>query len=185
MSVQQEVLGAAQRLCRERGTRTFSPEEIVRALPHLNPRTVRTHIVSRCCVNAPAHHGHRWPYFRRTGRAAYELAPPYRTTPRGERGQKPPDERPAEPPGKSSDQPASPGLRDVVHVFINKDGPWYVAECAEVAVVTQGRTLDEVVTNLREALALHLEGGDAAALGFIAAPRLIVTIELRPADAVA
>lgn len=34
----------------------------------------------------------------------------------------------------------------------------FVAECVELPVVTQGGTLDEVVRNLREALALHLEG---------------------------
>jgi len=33
----------------------------------------------------------------------------------------------------------------------------YVAECLELAVVTQGATLDEVVQNLQEAVALHLE----------------------------
>lgn len=33
----------------------------------------------------------------------------------------------------------------------------YVAECLNLAVVTQGRTLDETVQNLREAIQLHLE----------------------------
>ena len=33
----------------------------------------------------------------------------------------------------------------------------YVAECEEIAVVTQGNTLDEVVSNLKEAVLLHLE----------------------------
>jgi predicted RNase H-like HicB family nuclease len=36
----------------------------------------------------------------------------------------------------------------------------YVAECLELTVVTQGATLDEVVQNLQEAVALHLEGED-------------------------
>jgi len=36
----------------------------------------------------------------------------------------------------------------------------YVAECLNLAVVTQGRTLDETVQNLREAIQLHLEGED-------------------------
>ena len=36
----------------------------------------------------------------------------------------------------------------------------YVAECLELAVVTQGATLDEVVQNLQEAVALHLEDED-------------------------
>ena len=41
----------------------------------------------------------------------------------------------------------------------------YVAECLELAVVTQGATLDEVVQNLQEAVALHLEGEDLQELG--------------------
>jgi predicted RNase H-like HicB family nuclease len=36
----------------------------------------------------------------------------------------------------------------------------YVAECVEISVVTQGETLDEVVQNLQEAVALHLEDED-------------------------
>src|SRR6266571_4407567 len=75
MPVHAEVLDAARRLCRERGGRTFRPDEVVRALPHLNPSTVRTHIVSRCCVNAPRNHPHRWAYFRRVARGVYEILP--------------------------------------------------------------------------------------------------------------
>ena len=41
----------------------------------------------------------------------------------------------------------------------------YVAECVEIAVVTQGATLDETVANLREAVQLHLEGEDLADFG--------------------
>ena len=36
----------------------------------------------------------------------------------------------------------------------------YVAECLNLAVVTQGKTLDDTVQNLREAIQLHLEGED-------------------------
>jgi predicted RNase H-like HicB family nuclease len=54
----------------------------------------------------------------------------------------------------------------------------YMAECLEVAVVTQGRTLDELLANLREALALHLEGEDAASLGLAQTLRLVVTYEV-------
>jgi predicted RNase H-like HicB family nuclease len=59
----------------------------------------------------------------------------------------------------------------------------YVAECLEVAVVTQGATLDELVRNLREAVDLHLEGEDLAALGLEPGPTIIVTLELTPAHA--
>jgi predicted RNase H-like HicB family nuclease len=40
------------------------------------------------------------------------------------------------------------------------DESGYVAECLNLAVVTQGKTLDETVQNLREAIALHLGGED-------------------------
>lgn len=56
----------------------------------------------------------------------------------------------------------------------------YVAECVEVSVVTQGETLDEVVHNLREAVALHLEGEDPTQFGLVHKPSLLVTFELQP-----
>jgi predicted RNase H-like HicB family nuclease len=70
--------------------------------------------------------------------------------------------------------------RDTVHTIVTRDRGWYVAECLEIAVVTQGRTLDELVTNVRDAIALHLDGGEAAALGISAAPRITFTYELGP-----
>jgi predicted RNase H-like HicB family nuclease len=54
----------------------------------------------------------------------------------------------------------------------------YVAECLEIPVVTQGRTLDEVIANLREAVELHLEGEDLAVLGLTDTPTILVTFEL-------
>ena len=75
-------------------------------------------------------------------------------------------------------------LRTAVHARIMPDAEsGYVATCAEIAVVTQGETLDEVTANLREAVALHLDGEDLAALGFAAEPTIIVTLELAPAHA--
>ena len=45
-------------------------------------------------------------------------------------------------------------------VIYSGDEAGYVAECLDLAVVTQGKTLDETVQNLREAILLHLEGED-------------------------
>jgi predicted RNase H-like HicB family nuclease len=59
----------------------------------------------------------------------------------------------------------------------------FVAECVEIAVVTQGATLDEVIRNLQEAVALHLEDEDLTALGLAPQPTLVVTMELEPAYA--
>jgi predicted RNase H-like HicB family nuclease len=68
-------------------------------------------------------------------------------------------------------------LRDSLHATVSRGEEAYVAECWEVAVVTQGRTLDEVVSNLREALTLHLEGEDLGSLGLAPSPRLVVAYE--------
>jgi predicted RNase H-like HicB family nuclease len=59
----------------------------------------------------------------------------------------------------------------------------FVAECVEIPVVTQGATLDEVSANLREAVALHLEGEDLAEMGLAASPSIIVTFELEASPA--
>ena len=59
----------------------------------------------------------------------------------------------------------------------------FVAECVEIAVVTQGATLDEAIANLREAIQLHLEGEDLAEMGLAASPTVVVTMELEPMHA--
>lgn len=63
------------------------------------------------------------------------------------------------------------------------DETGFVAECVEVAVVTQGRTIDETIHNLKEAVALHLEGEDPTEFGLRDRPTLIVTMEVDPAYA--
>ena len=72
--VHQQVLDAAARVADRQ--RRFRMRDVVAALPHLNPGTVRTHIASRCCVNSAAHHQTRWPYFRSLGKGMYRLEGP-------------------------------------------------------------------------------------------------------------
>jgi predicted RNase H-like HicB family nuclease len=74
-------------------------------------------------------------------------------------------------------------LQRTIHAFIRRGDERYVAECAEIAVVTQGETLDETVANLQEAVALHLDGEDLAELGLADEPALSVTMELDPVHA--
>jgi hypothetical protein len=88
VTIHARVLEAAIRLCRGGGGWTFRPRAVVAALSDLNPGSVRTHVMSRCCVNAPSNHAHRWPYFRRVGRGLYQVLPAWRRGPRpGTRGQ--------------------------------------------------------------------------------------------------
>jgi predicted RNase H-like HicB family nuclease len=41
------------------------------------------------------------------------------------------------------------------NAVITKEGEWYVAQCLEVDVASQGTTEDEAMKNLNEALLLH------------------------------
>ena len=69
-------------------------------------------------------------------------------------------------------------MQQTIKAYIHKGDTHYVAECLEVSVVTQGKTLDETIANLQEAVQLHLEGEDPADFGLVANPTLLVTIEL-------
>ena len=40
---------------------------------------------------------------------------------------------------------------------VNKEGKWYVATCPELGVTSQGKTVEESIDNLREAIELYLE----------------------------
>lgn len=70
-----------------------------------------------------------------------------------------------------------------IKAVIRKSLSHYVAECMEIAVVTQGVTLDETTKNLQEAVALHLTGENLAELDLTPNPTLLVTMELEPAHA--
>ena len=76
-------------------------------------------------------------------------------------------------------------LQHTIKAFVRRGEKFYVAECLEIPVVTQGKTIDEVVLNLREAVALHLEGENLEELGLAQNPTLIITMELEPLSSVA
>ena len=74
-------------------------------------------------------------------------------------------------------------LQHTIKATVKKGEEFYVAECLEIAVVTQGKTLDETLANLQEAVGLHLEGEDLAEFGLVDEPTILVTMELEPAVA--
>jgi len=67
-----------------------------------------------------------------------------------------------------------------IKAFVHKGEKYYVAECLEIPVVTQGKTLDETMANLQEAVALELEGENPADFDLAPNPSLLVTFELEP-----
>lgn len=71
-------------------------------------------------------------------------------------------------------------LQHTIKAFIRRGEKYYIAECLEIPVVTQGKTIDETAENLKEAVALHLEGEDLKELGIAPNPTLLITMELEP-----
>lgn len=49
-------------------------------------------------------------------------------------------------------------MKKIIQVNIYKGENHFIAECTDLPVVTQGKTLDELAKNINEAISLHLEG---------------------------
>jgi len=75
----EEVLAAAIAVTAAKGRNEFSPIEIIEYMKAKGSRypesTIRTHVVSRCCANAPDHHAVVYRYFKRVGRGTYRILP--------------------------------------------------------------------------------------------------------------
>ena len=57
-------------------------------------------------------------------------------------------------------------MKRTIQVRIFRGEHKYVAECLDLPVVTEASTLDELAANIQEAVSLHLEGEELAAMGF-------------------
>ena len=69
--------------------------------------------------------------------------------------------------------PEMPTLTAALH----REEDWYIAQCLEVDVASQGHTIDEALANLAEAVELYLEEVDDPA-GHITATPLVTSFRL-------
>ena len=58
------------------------------------------------------------------------------------------------------------------------DGEYYCVRCLNIDVFTQGKTLDEAVKNLREAVSLHLEDEDWKEYDLSERPLILAMMEM-------
>jgi predicted RNase H-like HicB family nuclease len=63
-------------------------------------------------------------------------------------------------------------MQHIIHAIVRKGDTRYVAECVNLSVVTQGKTLDETAAGLQEAVALHLKGENPADFNLAPNPTL-------------
>jgi predicted RNase H-like HicB family nuclease len=69
-------------------------------------------------------------------------------------------------------------MKKIIQVHIYKGEKYYIAECIDLPVVTQGKTLDELVANLKEAVELHLEGENLTEYDLVPQPTIIANLEI-------
>lgn len=69
-------------------------------------------------------------------------------------------------------------MRRILQVRVFRGEKYYVAECLDLPVVTQGKTLDEVVENVKEAISLQLEGEDLGEWDLSADFSILISFEL-------
>jgi len=69
-------------------------------------------------------------------------------------------------------------MKRIIQVKVYKGEKYYVAECLDLPVVSQGKTLDEVVKNIKEAIELHLEGEDLKELEILPDFSILINLEL-------
>jgi len=69
-------------------------------------------------------------------------------------------------------------MKKIIQVHIYKGEKYYIAECLDLPVVTQGKTLDELIANLKEAVGLQLEGENLANFNLVAEPSIMANIEV-------
>ena len=62
------------------------------------------------------------------------------------------------------------------NVILTSEPPWYVAACPDNGVASQGRTIEEALANLKEALELYYEGAEEAPRPM--PPALLTTLEV-------
>ncbi|UCE74607.1 MAG: type II toxin-antitoxin system HicB family antitoxin [Methanomassiliicoccales archaeon] len=51
-------------------------------------------------------------------------------------------------------------MMKTLSAVIHKEGNWFVSLCPELDVASQGKTIEEAIDNLKEAVSLYLEDED-------------------------
>lgn len=76
-----EILATVRHIVKRKGRNEFEIGEVVEHMlnqnPNLNASTIRTHITSRCCVNANANHAVTYNDYERIHRGVYRLFEPF------------------------------------------------------------------------------------------------------------
>ena len=75
MTARDEILDALPAICARVGSEVFAPQDVIDELQRRGTRyktsTIRTHVVSRMCADAPDHHARTYDDLERVGAGLY------------------------------------------------------------------------------------------------------------------
>lgn len=69
-------------------------------------------------------------------------------------------------------------MKHIIQFHIYKGEKYYVAQGIDLPVVTQGKTLDELAKNIKEAVELQLEGENLSEFDLAPSPSILANLEL-------
>lgn len=69
-------------------------------------------------------------------------------------------------------------MHTIIKADIYFDDEYYCARCLDVDVFTQGKTLDELIHNLKEAIQLYFEDDGKEAADYVSNPTLFTMMDL-------
>jgi len=69
-------------------------------------------------------------------------------------------------------------MNKMIKADVYFDGEYYCARCIDFDIFTQGKTLDELAKNLKEAVKLHIEDDPEALVDYVPNPSLFTMMDL-------
>ena len=69
-------------------------------------------------------------------------------------------------------------MKNIVQIHIYKGEKYYIAEGVDLPIVTQAKTLDELVKNIKEAVELQLAGENLSDFTLASNPSVLLNLEL-------
>lgn len=79
--------------------------------------------------------------------------------------------------GRGLGYPVLMSASRVLTAAVHREEDWYVAQCLEVDVASQGQSIDEALANLAEAVDLYLDEVDDPA-GHVSSTPLVTSFQL-------
>ena len=69
-------------------------------------------------------------------------------------------------------------MKHIIQFHIYKGDKYYIAQGVDLPIVTQGKTLDELTKNIREAVELQLKGENLSDFDLAPKPSILSNLEL-------